>query len=79
MMAKKILYTPIEGWFDLSKLDLPTEKFNRYAKLQRLGDLYQRTIEYQRKNNNIQMQWLKSLCAEMQMDLICNYGAQERS
>lgn len=76
-MAKKKPYTPIKSWFDLSLLDLPVKKFNHYADLQRLGEQYQKTIQYQKKYNNHQLDNLKSLCAEMQYDLITNYGALE--
>ena len=33
-MNKSISYTPIKGWFDLSKLDLPKEKSKAYSELQ---------------------------------------------
>lgn len=61
--------------FDLSKLGLPKEKFEAYRKLQMLGEQYQRTIQYQKEHNKPQFEKLKELCAEMNTDLILNYGA----
>lgn len=72
-----IPYIPLEGWIDLSKLTLPAKKFKVYAKLQRLGDQYQRTYAYQKQHNEVQLKKLKNLCAEMQTDLIFNYHALE--
>lgn len=71
-------YTPIKGWFDLSKLNLPKGKFKAYAELQQLGEYYQKTYAYQKKYNNAQLAVTKELCAEMQMDLITNYGALDK-
>lgn len=76
---KPIPYKPIHGWFDLSKLDLPKEKFETYRQLQVLGEQYQRTIQYQREHNKPQFEKLKELCAEMNIDLILNYGALDKS
>jgi len=76
-MPKAIQYKPIDGFFDLTKLDLPRDKFNAYAKLQRLGASYQRTYAYQKQYNRVQLEKLKGLCAQMSMDLIMNYGALE--
>ena len=75
---KRVAYTPIKGWFDLSKLNLPVKKFNAYAELQRLGNLYQQTYQYQKTYNSTQLAQLKELCAEMSLDLIENYGAIEK-
>ena len=74
----KSQYTPIKGWFDLSKLNLPPEKFKAYAELQVLGEQYQQTLQYQKECNSTQFEKLKELCAEMNIDLIVNYGALER-
>jgi len=49
MAKKKKKYSPIKGWFDLSKLNLPADKFNRYADLQILGQHFQSTYQYQKK------------------------------
>lgn len=68
-------YKPIPGWFDLSQLSLPKEKFEAYRQLQVLGEQYQRTIQYQKEHNKPQLEKLKELCAEMNIDLIVNYGA----
>lgn len=70
-------YRPIKGWFNLSKLELPPDKFSAYAQLQALGERYQQTLQYQKQYNPIQLVWLKELCAEMEIDLIINYGALE--
>lgn len=75
---KRVAYTPIKGWFDLSKLNLPVFKFNKYAQLQRLGNLYQQSYRYQKMYNSTQLAKLKALCAEMSLDLIVNYGAIEK-
>lgn len=72
-----IPYKPIPGWFDLSKLDLPKKKFKAYSDLQLLGQHYQETYAYQKRHNNTQLEQLKELCAEMQLDLILNYNALE--
>jgi hypothetical protein len=72
---KKIPYAPITGWFDLSQLNLPKKKFEAYRPLQVLGEQYQKTIQYQKKYNKSQLEKLKELCAEMNIDLILNYGA----
>lgn len=77
-MAKAVEYRPIKGWFDLSKLKLPLAKFKRYAELQVLGGQYQRTLQYQKDKNSAQLEKLKQLCAEMNLDLILNYGALEQ-
>jgi len=74
---KRVAYTPIKGWFDLSKLNLPVLKFNKYAQLQHLGNLYQQSYRYQKMYNPVQLAKLKTLCAEMNLDLIVNYGAIE--
>lgn len=71
-------YVPINGWFDLSKLNLPKTKFKQYAELQRLGDEYQKKRDYYKKHNNAQWEQLKELCAKMNIDLILNYGALEK-
>lgn len=71
-------YRPIKGWFDLSKLDLPKDKFSAYAQLQVLGEQYQQTLQYQKDDNPNQLAKLKELCAEMNLDLILNYGALEQ-
>jgi hypothetical protein len=71
-------YRPIPGWFDLSKLNLPKEKFKAYSQLQVLGENYQKTLQYQKEHNKPQFEKLKELCAEMNLDLIINYGALER-
>jgi len=71
-------YVPTKGWFDLSKLNLPKDKFKAYAELQCLGENYQKTLQYQKEHNNVQFEKLKELCAEMNIDLILNYGALER-
>lgn len=75
---KRVAYTPIKGWFDLSKLNLPVKKFNAYAGLQRLGNHYQQTYQYQKKYNSTQLAKLRALCAEMNLDLIMNYEAIEK-
>lgn len=72
-----IEYQPIPGWFDLSKLNLPKKKFKAYAELQRLGQLYQETYDYQKTHNSVQLEKLKELCAVMQLDLILHYNALE--
>lgn len=77
-MAKTIQYQPIKGWFDLSKLNLPRDKFKKYAELQVFGEHYQRTLQYQKEHNSVQLEHLKMLCAEMNIDLILNYGALEQ-
>ena len=77
-MRMPIQYKPIQGWFDLSKLNLPPKKFKCYAELQVLGENYQKTLQYQKEHNNAQLEKLKELCAEMNIDLIMNYGALER-
>lgn len=71
-------YYPINGWFDLSKLNLPSDKFKAYAQFQVLGEQYQRTLQYQKEHNSIQLDKIKELCAEMNIDLIMNYGALEK-
>lgn len=76
---KPIPYKPIPGWFDLSKLDLPREKIEIYRQLQVLGEQYQRTIQYQKEHNRPQFEKLKELCAEMNIDLILNYGALDKA
>ena len=76
---KSVPYRPIPGWFDLSKLNLPKEKFESYRQLQVIGEQYQRTIQYQRDYNKPQFEKLKELCAEMNIDLILNYGALEKA
>lgn len=68
-------YTPIPGWFNLSKLNLPRKKFEAYRQLQVLGESYQKTLQYQKEYNSVQFEKLKELCAEMNIDLIMNYGA----
>lgn len=73
----KVEYTPIPGWFDLSKLTLPKKKFEAYAELQQLGQLYQDSYDYHKKHNGIQLAYLQELCARMQLDLILNYNALE--
>ena len=65
----------MKGWFDLSKLNIPTYKLRAYSKLQILGEHYQKTLQYQKQHNNIQLEKLKELCAEMNIDLILNYNA----
>jgi len=77
-MVKTHLYKPIPGWFDLSRLNLPKDKFEAYCQLQVLGEQYQKTIQYQKDNNKVQFEKLKELCAEMNFDLICNYGALDK-
>lgn len=77
-MKKAVQYQPIEGWFDLAKLDLPVDKFNAYAKLQMLGAAYQKTYAYQKQFNRVQLEKIKEMCAEMSLDLILNYGALEK-
>lgn len=77
-MKNDVHYRPIKGWFDLSKLDLPPNKFKTYAQLQVLGEQYQRTLQYQKEHNSVQLEKLKELCAEMNIDLIMNYGALEK-
>lgn len=76
---KAIPYRPIPGWFDLSQLDLPKWKFEAYRQLQVLGEQYQRTIQYQKDHNRAEFEKLKELCAEMNIDLILNYGALEKA
>lgn len=49
----------------------------RNAALQKTGEFYQQTIKYQKEHNKQQLDKLKSLCAEIQFDLITNYGALE--
>lgn len=71
-------YKPIPGWFDLSKLNLPPDKLKTYRELQVLGEQYQKTLQYQKDHNNAQLQKIKELCAEMNIDLILNYGALEK-
>ena len=71
-------YKPIPGWFDLSKLDLPKRKFEAYRQLQVMGENYQKTLQYQKEHNKVQLEKLKELCAEMNLDLIINYGALEK-
>ena len=75
---KRVAYTPMKGWFDLSKLNLPVKKFNAYAELQHLGNHYQQTYQYQKTYNSGQLAQLKELCAKMSLDLIENYGAIEK-
>lgn len=75
---RSVAYKPIPGWFDLSRLDLPKEKFEAYRQLQVLGEQYQRTIQYQKEHNRPQFEKLKELCAEMNVDLILNYGALDK-
>lgn len=70
---------PIPGWFDLSKLSLPKEKFEAYRQLQVLGEQYQRTIQYQKEHNKPQFEKLKELCAKMNIDLILHYGALDKA
>lgn len=77
-MKKAIQYRPIKGWFDLSKLNLPPDKFKAYAQLQVLGEQYQQTFQYQKEHNSMQLEKIKELCAEMNIDLIMNYGALEK-
>lgn len=76
---KSATYRPIPGWFDLSRLDLPKEKFEAYRQLQVLGQQYQQTIQYQKEHNQPQFEKLKELCAEMNIDLILNYGALDEA
>lgn len=76
-MKKAIQYRPIKGWFDLSKLNLPPDKFKAYAQFQVLGEQYQQTFQYQKEHNSMQLEKIKELCAEMNIDLIMNYGALE--
>lgn len=77
-MKKTVQYRPIKGWFDLSKLNLPPDKFKAYAQLQVLGEQYQQTFQYQKEHNSVQLEKIKELCAEMNIDLIMNYGALEK-
>ena len=77
-MKKAVRYHPIKGWFDLSKLNLPTDKFKAYAQLQVLGEQYQQTFQYQKEHNSVQLEKVKELCAEMNIDLIMNYRALEK-
>jgi len=77
-MKKAIHYRPIKGWFDLSKLNLPPDKFKAYAQLQVLGEQYQQTFQYQKEHNSVQLEEIKELCAEMNINLIMNYGALEK-
>lgn len=76
---KVVPYTPIPGWFDLSKLNLPKQKFEAYRQLQVMGETYQKTLQYQKAHNNAQLEKIKELCAEMNIDLIVNYGALEKA
>jgi len=71
-------YMPIRGWFNILSLNLPREKFNAYAKLQKIGAEYQKTYAYQKKHNRCQLEKIKELCAEMSLDLISNHGALEK-
>ena len=71
-------YVPIPGFFDLSKLDLPPRKHKVYSDLQKLAAHYRITYNYQKQHNKIQLDHLKKMCAEMQMDLILNYDAIEK-
>lgn len=71
-------YMPVPGWFDLSKLDLPKRKFETYRQLQVIGENYQKTLQYQKEHNKVQLEKIKELCAEMNLDLIINYGALEK-
>jgi len=77
-MKKAEPYVPLSGFFNLLNLDLPREKFNEYASLQKLGAEYKKTYDYQKQFNRIQLEKLKERCAEMSMDLILNYGALEK-
>lgn len=77
-MKKVAHYQPIKGWFDLSKLNLPPDKFKTYVQLQVLGEQYQQTFQYQKEHNSVQLEKIKELCAEMNIDLIMNYGALEK-
>lgn len=77
-MKNAVQYRPIKGWFDLSKLDLPPDKFKAYSELQVLGEQYQQTFQYQKGHNSMQLEKIKELCAEMNIDLIMNYGALEK-
>lgn len=77
-MEKAVRYHPIKGWFDLSRLNLPPDKFKTYAELQVLGEQYQRTLQYQKEHNSVQLEKIKELSAEMNIDLIMNYGALEK-
>ncbi|HVI41970.1 MAG TPA: hypothetical protein VM577_15065 [Anaerovoracaceae bacterium] len=77
-MKTPIQYRPIKGWFDLQKLNLPPDKFKVYAQLQVLGEQYQQTFQYQKEYNSVQLEKIKELCAEMNIDLIMNYGALEK-
>ena len=76
---KTVSYRPIPGWFDLSNLDLPKEKFEAYRQLQILGEQYQQTIQYQKEHNRSEFDKLKELCAEMNIDLILNYDALKKA
>ena len=76
-MKKVAPYKPVSGWFDLSKLDLPKDKLRTYTNLQKLGAEYQKTYAYQKRFNLIQLEQLKELCSQMELDLILNYGALE--
>ena len=78
MASKKYNYVARTGWFDLSKLHLPELKLKAYGHLQELGEHYQKTYDYQKQFNNIQLIQLKELCAEMALDLITNYNALEK-
>lgn len=75
---KETPYKPITGWFDLSKLGLSKKKFEVYRQLQVIGENYQKTLQYQKEHNSVQLEKLKELCAEMNTDLIMNYGALEK-
>lgn len=77
-MKNAVQYRPIKGWFDLSKLNLPPDKFKAYAQLQVLGEQYQQTFQYQKEHNFVQLEKIKELCAEMNIDLILNYEALEK-
>jgi len=77
-MKAAIPYKSINGWFDLSKLNLPSDKLRAYTNLQKLGAKYQKTYAYQKQFNRVQFERLKEMCAEMSLDLILNYGALEQ-
>ncbi|MDL2214409.1 hypothetical protein LJB76_02465 [Clostridia bacterium OttesenSCG-928-O13] len=66
------------GWFDLSKLNLPEKQLKLYAELQEIGQHYQETYAYQKKHNRASLENLKAYCAQMDFDLIMNYGALEK-
>lgn len=69
-MGKEIPYAPIKGWIDLSKYNLSPRKLKAYGELQRLGNDYQETYGYQKQFNRTQLEKIKELCAEMQMDVV---------